>query len=111
MANRRLRVAFRRGIAQFVSIGIPVSKVGLDARLPERAGDGGRERLQPRHAWFEVVKAQALSARQVAGELDVASVWSWGWGTFSEAGRDPDKPDAACVPLGATRRSATERKS
>jgi hypothetical protein len=101
VANRRLRVAFRRGVAQLVSIGIPVSKVGLMLGFQSAPGTGGRERLQPRQAWFEVVKWQALSARQVAGELNVASVWSWGWGTFSEAGRDPDKPDAACVYLWA----------
>jgi hypothetical protein len=101
VANRRLRVAFRRGVAQLVSIGIPVSKIGLMLGFQSAPGTGGRERLQPRHAWFEVVKWQALSARQVAGELNVASVWSWGWGTFSEAGRDPDKPDAACVYLWA----------
>jgi hypothetical protein len=101
VANRRLRVAFRRGVAQFVSIGIPVSKIGLMLGFQSAPGTGGRERLQPRQAWFEVVKWQALSARQVAGELNVATVWSWGWGTFSEAGRDPDKADAACVYLWA----------
>jgi hypothetical protein len=101
VANRRLRIAFRRGVAQFVSIGIPVSKIGLMLGFQSAPGTGGREGLQPRQAWFEVIKWQALSARQVAGELNVASVWSWGWGTFSEAGRDPDKPDAACVYLWA----------
>jgi hypothetical protein len=99
VANRRLRIAFRRGVTDFTSIGIPVSKVGLMLGFQSAPGTGGRERLQPRQAWFEVVKWQALSARQVAGELDVATVWSWGWGTFSEAGRDADKPDAACVYL------------
>jgi hypothetical protein len=100
-ANRRLRVAFRRAVAELVSIGIPVSKIGLMLGFQSAPGTGGRERLQPREAWFEVIKWQALSARQVAGEMNVASVWSWGWGTFSEAGRDPDKPDAACVYLWA----------
>ena len=33
--------------------------------------------------------------------MRLASVWSWGWGTFSEAGRDPDKPTAACIYLWA----------
>jgi hypothetical protein len=99
VANRRLRIAFRRGVTDFTSIGIPVSKLGFMLGFQSAPGTGGRERLQPRNAWFEVIKWQALSARQVAGELDVATVWSWGWGTFSEAGRDPDKPDAACVYL------------
>jgi hypothetical protein len=101
VANRRLRIAFRRGIDDFVGIGIPVTKVGLMLGFQSAVGTGGREGLQPREAWLEVVKWQALSARQVAGELDVASVWSWGWGTFSEAGRDLDKPAAACVYLWA----------
>lgn len=101
IANRRLRIAFRRAVADFVSIGIPVAKLGLMLGFQSAPGTGGREGLQPREAWFEVVKWQALSARQVAGELNVASVWSWGWGTFSEAGRDPDKADAACVYLWA----------
>jgi hypothetical protein len=105
VANRRLRVAFRRGIADFVSIGIPVSKLGLMLGFQSAPGTGGRERLQPRQAWFEVIKWQALSARQVAGEMNFATLWSWGWGTFSEAGRDPDKPDAACVYLWARNQS------
>lgn len=101
VANRRLRIAFRRGVTDFLSIGIPVSKIGLMLGFQSAPGTGGREGLQPRQAWFEVVKWQALSARQVAGELNASSVWSWGWGTFSEAGRDPDKLDAACVYLWA----------
>ena len=32
-------------------------------------------------------------------ELGVASVWSWGWGTFDSAGADADKPLAACTYL------------
>jgi hypothetical protein len=101
VANRRLRIAFRRGIADFVSIGIPVTKLGLMLGFQSAPGTGGREGLQPRQAWFEVVKWHALSARQVAGEMNIETVWSWGWGTFSEAGRDADKPDAACVYLWA----------
>jgi hypothetical protein len=44
-----------------------------------------------------VAKLQALAARQVARELALAHVWSWGWGVFNEAGRDADKAGAACV--------------
>jgi len=47
------------------------------------------------------VKLNALAAKQVAGELGVGSIWSWGWGTFDVAGADPDKPAAACVYLWA----------
>ena len=43
----------------------------------------GREGLQPSSAWFDVVKLEALAAKQVAAELSVATVWSWGWGVWS----------------------------
>jgi hypothetical protein len=59
----------------------------------------GRVGLQPVEAWLEVVKWNALAARQVANELGVATVWSWGWGTFGPASVDPEKPLAACVYL------------
>jgi hypothetical protein len=101
LANRRMRAAFRRSVAQFVAIGIPVTKIGIMLGFQSAYGTGGREGLQPRESWFRVIKWQALSARQVAAEMKIATVWSWGWGTFSEAGRDPDKADAACVYLWA----------
>jgi hypothetical protein len=101
VANRRMRAAFRRSVAQYVKIGIPVTKIGLMLGFQSAVGTGGREGLQPSKAWFEVVKWNALSARQIAGEMKLATVWSWGWGTFSEAGRDADKPAAACVYLWA----------
>lgn len=100
VANRRLRAAFRRAVARLVAIGIPVTRIGLMLGFQSAAGTGGREGLH-RQPWFQVVKWQALSARQIAGEMKVATVWSWGWGTYSEAGRDADKPDAACVYLWA----------
>jgi hypothetical protein len=101
LANRRLRTAFRRAVARLVEIGIPVTRIGLMLGFQSAAGAGGREGLQPREAWFRVVKWQALAAREIAAEMNVATVWSWGWGTYSEAGRDPDKPDAACAYLWA----------
>jgi hypothetical protein len=63
-------------------------------------GDGGRERAA-RGAWLEVTKLQTLAARQVAKELKLRSVWSWGWGVWSKGEDDPDKPAAACVYLWA----------
>jgi hypothetical protein len=63
-------------------------------------GSGGRERA-PRKAWLEVTKLQALAAKQVASELKLRSVWSWGWGVWSKGETDPDKPAAACVYLWA----------
>lgn len=101
MANRRLRAGLRRGVARLVEIGIPVTRIGLMLGFQSAAGTGGREGLRPREEWFRVVKWQALAAREIAAEMNVATVWSWGWGTYSEAGRDPDKADAACAYLWA----------
>jgi hypothetical protein len=97
--NRTLRATMRRAVARFVAIGIPPAKIGLVLGFQSGPGTGGRERLQPDAAWFEVVKWNALAARQVSRELRTGSVWSWGWGTYSVGGRDPDKPRAACVYL------------
>jgi hypothetical protein len=97
VGNRRLRASYRRAVANLVSIGIPISKLGLILGFQSAPGTGGREGLRPRQAWFEVIKWQALSARQVAAEMKIPTVFSWGWGTFSEAGIDPDKADAGCV--------------
>jgi len=60
-------------------------------------GQGGREKLEPASAWFEVVKWQALSAREVAEELGIDSIWSWGWAVRPGPEQDPDKLGAACV--------------
>ena len=65
------------------------------------AGSGGREGLQPRSRWFEVAKWQALAVRQVARELRLAHVWSWGWAQRDARSNDPDKSLAACVWLWA----------
>ncbi len=97
--SRTLRAAFRRGIADFVAIGIPVTKLGLMVGFHTEAGTGGREGLKPAHAWFETVKWQALAARQVALEFKFATIWSWGWANWGERGLDPDKEAAACVYL------------
>jgi hypothetical protein len=101
LANRRVRAGLRRGVARLVEIGIPVTRIGLMLGFQSAAGTGGREGLSPRQEWFRVVKWQALAAREIAAEMNVATVWSWGWGTYSEAGRDPDKADAACAYLWA----------
>jgi hypothetical protein len=101
LGSRRLRFGYRQSIIHFTEIGIPVSRLGIMLGFQSGPGTGGREGLQPSSAWFEVVKLQTLAARQVASELGIASVWSWGWGTFSQAGTDPDKQAAACVYLWA----------
>ena len=99
LGPRARRVAMRAAVAPFLALGIPAERLGLLLGFQSGPGKGGREGLEPREAWLEIVKQETLSARQVASELGLASVWSWGWGTFSENGADPDKPTAACVYL------------
>ena len=96
---RERRIAMRAAVRPLLDLGIPAERVGLLLGFQSGPGKGGREGLEPRQAWFEIVKQDALAARQVAAELGLGSVWSWGWGTFDEAGADPDKPSAACVYL------------
>jgi hypothetical protein len=96
--SRTLRMMFRRRVAEFTSIGIPTSQLGLMLGFHTTPGSGGRERA-PLPTWLEVTKLQALAARQVAKELHLRSVWSWGWGVYSVAEDDPDKATAACVYL------------
>jgi hypothetical protein len=97
VGSRYLRQTFRTQMAAFLAIGVPPTRLGLMLGFQTTPGDGGRERLQPAQAWFEVTKWQALAARQVARDLHLATLWSWGWGVWSDAENDPDKPAAACV--------------
>ncbi|MGZ4384462.1 MAG: hypothetical protein ACXVY3_07675 [Gaiellaceae bacterium] len=99
LASRNVRTAFRQAITNFTSTDIPLSKLGIMLGFQTGTGVGGREGLQPKEAWFRTVKWQALAAKQVAKELPVGSIWSWGWGAWSDAARDPDKQAAACVYL------------
>jgi hypothetical protein len=101
LGNRRLRAGFRDAIRRFTEIGIPPDRLGLVLGFQTKRGTGGREGLQPAHAWFETIKWQALAARQVSAEMRLGSVWSWGWAAWNDAARDPDKPGAACVYLWA----------
>jgi hypothetical protein len=96
--SRTLRTIFRNRVQEFSSAGIPTSKLGLMLGFQTTRGAGGREGA-PRRAWLEVTKLQTLAARQVAGETRLRSLWSWGWGVWSKAQDDPDKPAAACVYL------------
>jgi hypothetical protein len=98
--NRTMRQAFRNGILDFTKIGIPVSKLGLFLGFQTTKGTGGREGLAAK-PWFETVKWQALSARFVAREMKISSLWSWGWAewTTTPGEHDPAKPKAACVYL------------
>jgi hypothetical protein len=101
LGSRRMREAYRSAILALAAINVPVSRIGIVIGFQSGPGTGGREGLQPSGAWFRFVKLQTLAAKQVAEELGIAEVVSWGWGTFSEAGADADKPAAACVYLWA----------
>jgi hypothetical protein len=101
LGSRRMRTSMRTSLSKLFSVGVPPSKLGVVLAFQTRRGTGGREGLEPAGAWFEVAKLQALAARQVARELRIGQIWSWGWGFFNEQARDPDKLDAACVWLWA----------
>ena len=98
--SRTLRNLFRKRVAEFTSAGLPASRLGLMLGFQTTRGSGGREGAA-RNSWLEVTKLQALAARQVASEVGLRSVWSWGWAAWSTGERDPDKPIAACVWLWA----------
>ncbi|MFL5962779.1 MAG: hypothetical protein ACJ757_07815 [Gaiellaceae bacterium] len=100
-ASRAMRQGMRGLISRFSQIGIPAGRVALELQFQSAPGQGGRNGLQPKSAWLEIVKLQALAAKQVAAETKIQGVWSWGWPSFSVAGNDPDKPAAACVYLWA----------
>lgn len=101
LASRAMRQGMRGLVAHFTQIGIPTSRIALELQFQSAPGEGGREGLEPRTAWFDFVKLEALAAKQVAKETRISGVWSWGWPSFSVAGNDPDKPAAACVYLWA----------
>ena len=98
LGSRTMRVALRNSMDEFTEIGIPSSRLGFMLGFHTTKGIGsGREGLKPASAWFDVVKLEALAAKQVAEEESVATVWSWGWGVWSAGENDPDKEAAACV--------------
>ncbi|HXG76965.1 MAG TPA: hypothetical protein VNJ53_10380, partial [Gaiellaceae bacterium] len=99
--SRRLRQSYRSSIAKLLAVGIPPTRLGLMIGFQTGPGVGGREGLQPRSRWFDVAKWQGLASAQVARELRLAHVWSWGWAQRNERSRDPDKTYAACVWLWA----------
>jgi len=99
LGSRTLRNAFRQGILDLTSIGIAPSKVGVFLGFQTTRGYAGREGLKPAAAWFNIVKLQVLAIKQVSREIPIGTIWSWGWGAWSNAERDPDKPAAACVYL------------
>ena len=97
--SRTRRIAMRTALESLTALGISGNRLGLLLGFQSGPGKGGREGLSPDHRWFEIVKRDALAARRIASELDISTIWSWGWGTFNAAGADADKPRAACVYL------------
>ncbi len=100
-AGRAMRNGLRGLVTHFGAIGIPAGRVALELQFQSAPGQGGRQGLQPKSAWLEIVKLEAFAAKQVAAETHIEGVWSWGWPSFSVAGNDPDKQAAACVYLWA----------
>ncbi len=96
VGNRTIRQALRTAVGRFLAIGIPASRLGVMLGFQSNDSNAGRAGLKPAQAWFDVVKWQALAARQVAQELDFSTIWSWGWTSYS-GNDDPDFPQAACV--------------
>ncbi len=98
--SRTLRALFRKRIAPYTALGIPTRQLGIMLGFHTTPGSGGREHAKL-GAWLEVTKLQALAAKQVAKELGLRSVWSWGWAVFGKNSPedDPQKPLAACVYL------------
>ena len=99
--SRRLRARHRQSVAKLLAVGIPPSRIGIMIGFQTGAGAGGREGLRPRSRWFSVAKWHTLAVKQVARELGLAHVWSWGWAQRNERSNDPDKTYAACVWLWA----------
>jgi hypothetical protein len=87
-----MRFQLRRAVRNLTTVGIPSSRVGI--ALGFQHGVGGRMGLAAR-PWFRVVKLETLATRQVARELGLASVWSWGWAAFPRQRPDPARR-AAC---------------
>jgi hypothetical protein len=99
--SRRLRESYREAVTKMLAAGVPASRIGLMIGFQTGPGVGGREGLSPRSRWFDVAKWSAFAAGEVARELRLAHVWSWGWAQRNERSNDPDKTYAACVWLWA----------
>ena len=103
LGNRLLRQSYRDAVLQLMSVRVPASRLGIMISFLSHRGVGGRNGLQPASAWFQVVKWEALSAKEVARETGLGSVFSWGWQEWNKRELDPDKPKAACVWLWSRR--------
>ena len=95
--SRKLRGRHRESAVRLLALGIPPSRIGIMIGFQTNPGSGGREGLTPLSRWMSVAKWHALAVRQVARELRLAHVWSWGWAQRDARSSDPDKTYAACV--------------
>jgi hypothetical protein len=93
-----LRAKMRGSLYSLAELGIPKDRQGLMLGF-QSGGVYGRNGLATRALWLRFIALKTAAARQVAREHGIATVWSWGWGTFNARGADPDKPLAACVYL------------
>ena len=103
VGNRTIRASIRASVNRFLAIGIPASRLGVMLGFESNTSARGRDGLDG-PAWFEVVKWQALAAKQVAQELHFSTIWSWGWTSYTGT-TDPDFGPAACVWLWTRARS------
>jgi hypothetical protein len=101
LGNRLLRQSYRNAVAALTAMGIPANRLGIMISFLSQKGVGGRNGLQPASAWYQVVKWEALAAKQISKETGLGSVFSWGWQEWNKKEMDPDKPRAACVWLWA----------
>jgi hypothetical protein len=102
--SRYVRQSYRNAVTAITSMGIPANRVGIMISFLSHKGVGGRNGLEPDSAWYQVVKWETLSAKQIAREVGLGSIFSWGWQEWNPKERDPDKPKAACVWLWARTR-------
>ena len=97
-ASRSLRQSLRGLVNHLTQIGIPASRIALQMQFTASPGLGARAGLQPTSAWLDVVKLEALAAKEVVKEFKINGVWTWGWATFNaNVTPDPDKAAAVCV--------------
>ena len=99
-ASRLMRNSLRGLVSHLTQLGIPANRIALELQF-QSAPNGGARKGASREAWLQVIKWEALAAKQVAREFQIQGIWSWGFATFSAEGADPDKAAAACVWLWA----------
>jgi hypothetical protein len=64
-ASRLMRKSLRGLVAHFAEIGIPANRIALELQF-QSAPNGGARKGASRKAWLQVIKWEALAAKQVA---------------------------------------------